>query len=104
MTTLVETVGHSVINPNFSQRDRIDYVSEQLVSLKDMLDGAEDCKWIYNALLEYTLVACEMEEREPDNKEKQNCKLWLSELRKLDPLRSGRWDDLGRSLSWSMST
>jgi geranylgeranyl transferase type-2 subunit alpha len=63
-----------------------------------MLDGAEDCKWIYNALIEYTIALCQMGGREPDIDEKQDCKTWLEELRKLDPLRSGRWDDLEQSL------
>jgi len=103
MTTLIDPVGHLVITPHFTQKDRIDYVSEQLGSLKEMLDGAEDCKWIYNALLEYTLAVCQMKELEPHSEEKKNCKLWLSELRKLDSLRSGRWDDLEKSLSWAAS-
>jgi len=103
MTTLIEPAGNSVITPHFTQKDRIDYVSERLDSLKEMLDGAEDCKWIYNALLEYTLARCKMEEREPYSEEKQNCNLWLSELGRLDPLRSGRWDAIGKSLSWATS-
>jgi len=101
MTTLIEPIGHLVITPNFTYRDRIDYVSEQLVSLRDMLDGAEDCKWIYNALLEYTLVVCQMEEREPRGEEKQDCISWMSELRKLDSLRNGRWAGLEKSLIWA---
>jgi len=104
MTTVIEPVGHTTITTNFTPRDRIEYVLGQLISLKDMLDGAEDCKWIYNALLEYTLAICQMEEREPHGEEKQDCISWLAELRKLDPLRSGRWDDLGKSLGWASSS
>jgi len=104
MATLIEPVGYAVITPHFELRDRIGYVLEQLISLRDMLDGAEDCKWIYNALLEYTLAICQMEEREPCDDEKEDCISWLSELRKLDTLRSGRWDDLGKSLDWVTKT
>jgi len=99
MTTLTDSVGHATITPNFTQEDRIDYVTRQLAILKDMLDGAEDCKWIYSALIEYTLSLCHMEGREPDVDEKQDCQTWLAELRKLDPLRSGRWDDLHKTLN-----
>lgn len=94
MTTLTDYVGHATITPNFSQDDRAEYVTRQLVILKDMLDGAEDCKWIYNALIEYTIALSEMQDRKLDIGEKEDCKLWLEELRKLDPMRGGRWDDL----------
>lgn len=99
MTTLTNFVGHGTITPNFTHADRIDYVTRQLAILKDMLDGAEDCKWIYSALIEYTLSLCQMEQRQPSNYEKQDCQTWLAELRKLDPLRSGRWDDLHKTLN-----
>ncbi|KAF8856427.1 geranylgeranyl transferas-like protein type II alpha subunit [Acephala macrosclerotiorum] len=98
MTTLTDYVGHATITPNFTPIDRSEYVIRQLAILKDMLDGAEDCKWIYNALIEYTMALCQIEERDPDRDEKQDCQAWLAELRKLDPLRSGRWDDLDESL------
>jgi geranylgeranyl transferase type-2 subunit alpha len=94
MTTLTEIKGYSIIVPNFSQDDRLEYITQQLVDLRDMLDGAEDCKWIYNALLQYTLSACELNKREPNENEKKDLQLWLAQLRKLDPLRAGRWDDL----------
>jgi geranylgeranyl transferase type-2 subunit alpha len=29
---------------------------------------------------------------------KRNVSEWLSELKKLDPLRKGRWEDMGREL------
>ena len=98
MTTLVEYVGHSTITPNMTTIDRVEYINRQLVNLKDFLDGGEDCKWVYNALLEYTLAVCEMGGRPPRDDEVQDCKDWLAELRKLDPLRAGRWDDLDKSL------
>lgn len=98
MTTLTDYVGHATITPHFTQDDRIEYVTRQLAILKDMLDGAEDCKWIYDALIEHTMALCKMEERAPEQDESQDCKAWLEELRKLDPGRSGRWDDLKKSL------
>ncbi|KAL5323824.1 hypothetical protein ACEPPN_008366 [Leptodophora sp. 'Broadleaf-Isolate-01'] len=97
MTTLTDYVGHATITPNFTNDDRVEYVERQLSILRDMLDGAEDCKWIYDALIEYTMALCLMEEREPQVDERADCKAWLEELRKLDPFRSGRWDDLEKS-------
>lgn len=63
------------------------------------MDGGEDCKWVYITLLEYTMALAEMEERKLLDEEKQDCKSWLEELRKLDPLRSGRWNDIEVSLT-----
>lgn len=94
MTTLTDHVGHATITPNFTNKERVEFVTRQLADLKEMLEGAEDNKWIYNALIEYSLALCEMEERRPRPDEKQDCIFWLIELRKLDPLRKGRWDDL----------
>lgn len=98
MTTLVDAVGHATITPNFTADDRIAYVATQLASLRDMLDGAEDCKWIYIALLEYTLALSRMRSRQPRDEEKEECRAWLAEVRKLDPFRAGRWDDVEMEL------
>lgn len=94
MSTLTESVGHATITPNFSREDRIEYIKQQIINLRDFLDGGEDCKWVFDALFEYTLAVCEMEMRLPEHDEVQDCKDWLSELRKLDPMRAGRWDGL----------
>ncbi|CZT43960.1 related to geranylgeranyl transferase alpha chain [Rhynchosporium secalis] len=98
MTTLTDHVGHATITPNFTNDDRLVYVERQLSILQDMLDGAEDCKWIYDALVEYTMALSLIKDREPQADEKANCKVWLEELRKLDLFKSGRWDDLEKSL------
>lgn len=99
MTTLTNTVGHDVITPQFTTADRIEYVKKQLTELEDMLDGAEDSKWIYSALIEYSLALTRMEERQPDPAELSNCRNWLQQLRSLDSLRSGRWDDFAQRLN-----
>lgn len=98
MSTLTDPVGHATITPKFTFTDRSDYVARQLAILTDMLDGAEDCKWIYSALIEYTLALSRIEQRSPRSDELGDCERWLKELRSLDPLRSGRWDDLEKTL------
>jgi geranylgeranyl transferase type-2 subunit alpha len=98
MTTLTDDVGHATITPNLTPEERSEFVSRQLVNLRDILDGAEDCKWVYDALLEFTTALCEMEERRPVADKREECMTWLAELRKLDPLRAGRWDDLENTL------
>ncbi|CAG8973697.1 hypothetical protein HYALB_00006968 [Hymenoscyphus albidus] len=101
MTTLTDSVRHATITSNFTQEDRIGYLTRQLSILKEMLEDADDCKWIYDALIEYTMSLSQMEQRQLDKDETEDCKLWLSKLRVLDRLRGGRWDDLDKELSGS---
>jgi geranylgeranyl transferase type-2 subunit alpha len=80
------------------------YLIAEGENLREMLDGAEDCKYIYQALLENgrRLVGRVTGEGEDDDeRRKEEMKGWLEELRKLDPLRKGRWEDLGRKLGLS---
>lgn len=96
---IINLLDHNVsILPSFTADQRLEYANSQIDDLKEMLDGAEDCKWIYNGLLEYTLAICDVYKRQPTAEEKQDLKFWLDELKKLDPLRIGRWDDRERSL------
>ena len=88
----------STMAPGLSKDERLDYVSKQIESLLDMLDGAEDCKWIYQSLLQLCVVYRDNSGNWPI--QKQEMPKWIEELRKLDPLRSGRWADLKRNLSF----
>ena len=84
--------------PDLSQDQRLDYVSKQIESLLDMLDGAEDCKWIYQSLLQLCLVHRDNSGTWPS--QGQEMPKWVKELRTLDPLRAGRWTDLKKNLSF----
>lgn len=84
--------------PNLSKLERLDYVSKQIESLLDMLDGAEDCKWIYQSLLQLCVVHRANSGTWPT--QKPEMQQWIEELRKLDPLRAGRWTDLKTNLSF----
>ncbi len=74
--------------------DRKMYLEQEVTSVREMLDGAEDCKYIYQALLEYARRWRDL----GGEVEKTDMKEWLGELRKLDPLREGRWRDLEKVL------
>jgi geranylgeranyl transferase type-2 subunit alpha len=98
MSTLDETNHQSVsILDPCTNGDRLHYLKQELDNVKEMLDGAEDCKYIYQALLEYSQRYLEVED---DNKKVMTMEMkeWLDELRKSDPLRHGRWSDLENSL------
>ena len=108
---------HSVIQ-DLSRSELRSHVQKQIMTLVDMLDGAEDCKWVYEALLRYTLVLEAVKQHQQQNdiefineqhgdagapkteadQHYEQARRWLAELRRIDPLRKGRWDDLGLSL------
>lgn len=81
-----------------ADEERVRYLEQEIESVKEMLDGAEDCKYIYQALLEYSRRRIELGgDVEEENTEKAMAG-WLEELKKLDPLREGRWRDMERSM------
>lgn len=99
MSTLDESnhQSASILDP-CTNDDRLHYLEQELDNVKEMLDGAEDCKYIYQALLEYSQRYLEVE---AGNKKVTTVEIkgWLEELRKIDPLREGRWTDLEHSLN-----
>ncbi|KAI9804216.1 MAG: hypothetical protein M1825_001618 [Sarcosagium campestre] len=44
------------ILPNLSLVEKHKAVSHELAEIHEMLDGAEDCKWIYEALLQFSIL------------------------------------------------
>jgi len=82
--------------PSLTVDDKLTYVTEEFENLQDMLDGAEDCKWIYQALIQICIIHRVLSKNWPV----EECRLfdWISQLRTLDPLRNGRWNDLEESL------
>ena len=82
----------SILDP-CTHEDRRVYLERELDSIRDMLDGAEDCKYIYQALLEHSKQYVDVG-GDPRKVSMQDLKQWLLTLRKIDPLREGRWHDL----------
>ncbi|CAK4031529.1 geranylgeranyl transferase type ii alpha subunit [Lecanosticta acicola] len=82
---------------NCTNADRLFYLEQEIDGIRDMLDGAEDCKYIYQALLDYSRRYLEID---AGNKKVTTAEMkgWLDELRKIDPLREGRWNDLALKL------
>lgn len=92
MTELVDEE-HSCYG-TFSRDEREGYLLARRKVLDEMLqDYGDDCKWIYQALIDVALKSrrvdkdstiCTQAELSP----------WLDRLQAIDPLRQGRWDDL----------
>jgi len=97
MCTFDPTMAAETLAPNLSKSERLQYLEAEHEFLEEILDGAEDCKLIYQALIECAVLS--MKVKGPGKDDPQNdIKVWLAELKKLDPLRLGRWDELETSL------
>lgn len=73
--------------------DRQHYYEQEIARIKEMLEDFDDCKWIYQTLIQYNLDYRSFD-RQHELSSKAELESWLSELSKLDPARSGRWTDL----------
>jgi len=96
MLNLVSPVGHPTIAPALTREDRITYVVREMTQIKELLDDYDDVQLIYESLIDYTLFLCQFLGRKPDGTERAELVEWLEKLKKLDPMRSGRWADLER--------
>lgn len=83
--------------PDLTDDCRLTYIAEALEVMQDLRECAEDCKWLYQALLQYTTLE-HLVNGEPLKAVNGKLAEWLVELHKLDPLRKGRWADLSRTL------
>src|SRR5262249_40531238 len=82
---------------NLTNHDRLIYYERELDSFRELLEDTQDGKWIYQALLQYSALYLDID---GGNKAITTSEMrgWLSQLRKLDPLRARRWDDLEKRL------
>ncbi|PLB38241.1 Rab geranylgeranyltransferase BET4 [Aspergillus candidus] len=97
MCTFDPSIAQHTMAPNLSDAERVEYLRREIDEIQEMLDGAEDCKYIYQALIDYTLLATKVEGT-MHSEDQQQIMGWLSELKKLDPLRRGRWLDFEQQL------
>ena len=97
MCTFDPDTSQQTMAPNLSKADKLAYIASEQEFIEDVLEDANDCKWVYQALIECTLLAAKVE-GVLSSQAKEAIKAWLLELQKLDPLRKGRWTDLEKSI------
>lgn len=97
MCTFDPDLASHTMAPNLDNSQRLEYVNEEIEFIEELLDGADDCKWIYQALINCTLLASKIEGTLSEDA-RGNISKWVKELKKLDPLRRGSWEDLETSL------
>lgn len=96
---LIEHVGRPTITTDLTDEERVSYITREIMDIKDLLEDYDDCKLIYERLIDYTASLATLEGRQTREDEKMDLRTWLSRLRELDPMRNGRWDDTEKELA-----
>lgn len=94
MSTLDPITSNSTMAPNLSTEDRLRYVGEEQDFIRELLEDTDDCKWIYQGLMELAFLEAKLRDIPISEEQKVEVMTWLERLKTLDPLRKGRWDDL----------
>ncbi|KAI1421207.1 prenyltransferase alpha subunit repeat protein [Xylaria sp. FL1777] len=84
---IVDPRNRQTIAPALTMEERIDYLRCEIDDIKDLLEDYPNIKWIYEGLLECSLAL-----------ERLGQRIWLAKVRALDPIRTGRWNDLEREI------
>lgn len=74
------------------------YYENEMQYIRDILDDEEDCKWVYEGLL-FVAGAYMEGQSETELFTREDMRSWLEQLKRLDPLRKGRWEDLSHRLN-----
>lgn len=73
--------------PDLTDEEIRGYLRQEMERIGEILEDVGDCKWVYQALVEYSLQYGEWIETD-----EKDVEMWRAELRELDPLRKGRWE------------
>ena len=82
----------------FTDSERTECFRGEIEAIRDLLEDTDDCKWVYQSLLMYSAQLSKVAE-DDEIVTTEDTKSWLLQLRKLDPMRSKRWDDWEKSLA-----
>jgi geranylgeranyl transferase type-2 subunit alpha len=97
MSTLsVDCSKEAAIVQDLTTADRLQYYEQELERISEITEDFDDCKWVYEALVQYTTEYSQLK-GVPASTQADMGK-WLEKLGQLDPMRSGRWDDMRSSL------
>ena len=93
MSTFDPGMAAKSIAPDLSKEQRLDYVHREREFIEDLLEDAEDSKWVYQALVECAVLESKLVGSLPMSV-MESIGQWLEKLKQIDPLRKGRWDDM----------
>jgi len=78
--------------------ERQSHYEHEMEYIREILEDEMDCKWIYEGLLRLA-EACLEVDAGTRFVATADMVAWLAELKRLDPLRRGRWEDLEKRLN-----
>jgi len=98
MSTIAPDVQReSAIVLDLTMAERVSYYEREIERIEEILETDDDCKWVYEALLRYS-IELNLINNQTAQTSVSKLRLWLSKLRQLDSFRTGRWDELQREL------
>lgn len=98
MSTLTpECPRESSIVLDLTNYDRQKYYANELTYIREILEDESDCKWVYETLLYLARRYLEVDAGTAIFTTR-DMQIWLEELHRVDPLRKGRWIELGHAL------
>ncbi|MCJ1250658.1 Rab geranylgeranyltransferase [Trapelia coarctata] len=92
MCTFDPALASQSMAPNLTPKERLEYIESEMEKLIEMLEDDDESKWIYQSLIQLTMLFKRCAGRLPT--QVGSLLEWMASLRKLDPLRRGRWEDL----------
>ncbi|MCJ1472011.1 Rab geranylgeranyltransferase [Lambiella insularis] len=97
MCTFDPTFTSRSMAPNLKVQDRLQYIESEIEKLVEMLEDDEDCKWIYQSLIQLNILYRDITGSwDPRSAALQT---WMISLKRLDPLRQERWVDLEKRMN-----
>lgn len=98
MSQVVGSEAGPTVAPNLNVEQRISYLEKEAEFIKDLVPDFPDTKWPYEALLEYTFALRKLHHGARGEREDNDPIFWLTKLRKLDAMQTGRWNDVERDI------
>lgn len=86
-----------LIVQDLTNGERQKYYENEIEYIKEILEDEAECKWIYEGLLRLAEAYLEVDAGTGMVTTK-DMSTWLAELKRLDALRRGRWEDLEQKL------
>ncbi|PHH69626.1 hypothetical protein CDD80_6607 [Ophiocordyceps camponoti-rufipedis] len=92
MHELVGSSNKHTFVPELPVTDRKLFALTEIDNVRELAGDYADVKWIWEALVEYTVAIVELEDRPLNRQERTDVISWLGTLRVRDRKRNGRWN------------
>ncbi|KAI1112960.1 hypothetical protein F5Y14DRAFT_237635 [Nemania sp. NC0429] len=98
MSQVVGSEAGPTVAPNLKAEQRISYLEKEAEFIKDLVPDFPETKWPYEALVEYTFALRKLHGGAGGGGEDNDPIFWLTKLRKLDAMQTGRWNYVERDI------